>query len=132
MRPEPSREASTDNATRPAQSIDGDGTMTFSEAQPTSRAAPQGPLLPVVELSDAGELMLKAATTHAASTAARDAARALLPEIDMRAEMRRFNAAPSVAAARPAQPASLPQPPLADPLAALKAMSDDELIALFS
>jgi hypothetical protein len=31
-----------------------------------------------------------------------------------------------------AAPAPIPQPPRGDPLAALKAMSDDELIALFS
>jgi hypothetical protein len=37
-------------------------------------------------------------------------------------------AAPTQGAAE----ASMPQPPDGDPLAALKAMSDDELIALFS
>jgi hypothetical protein len=40
---------------------------------------------------------------------------------------------PAVAApTQPAAEASMPQPPDGDPLAALKAMSDDELIALFS
>ncbi|HWF95191.1 MAG TPA: hypothetical protein VG291_09570, partial [Xanthobacteraceae bacterium] len=43
--------------------------------------------------------------------------------------------APLLAVAAPTQlaaDASAPQPPGGDPLAALKAMSDDELIALFS
>jgi hypothetical protein len=53
----------------------------------------------------------------------------------MKAEMRSLDVAPAaaaVAAAKTAQIALLPQPPFADPLAALKAMSDDELIAMFS
>ena len=43
--------------------------------------------------------------------------------------------APLLAAAAPMQPAAdaaMPQPPGGDPLAAVKAMSEDELIALFS
>jgi hypothetical protein len=111
-------------------------------------------------LRDAGQLMLKAAAAHAASTASREAPQALLPEIDLPPEMRGLNAArtggmlggaavtpPAAAeppplraapalAVVPAEPVppplSQPQPPDGDPLAALKAMSDDELIALFS
>jgi hypothetical protein len=139
------REATTDGATAP--SSDGNetnGMMTLAEPEealqstsqdPLQRAfqdALQGPLLSVVELPDAGQLTLKAAAARAASTASREVAHALLPEIDMRAEVRSLDAAPAVAAARTAQIALLPQPPFADPLAALKVMSDDELIALFS
>jgi hypothetical protein len=45
-----------------------------------------------------------------------------------------LGAAPALSVVRSAQPAAppLPQSPIDDPLAALKAMSDDELIALFS
>jgi hypothetical protein len=119
----------------------------------------QGALLPAVELCDSSQLMLKAAAAHAASTAVREATRTLLPEIDMRSDMPGFDDAPQrgapaaataspeviVATPKPAElappsfaaapslaVAPLPQPPGGDPLAALKAMSDDELIALFS
>jgi hypothetical protein len=45
-----------------------------------------------------------------------------------------LHAAPLPAAATPMQaaPAPMPQPPQSDPLADLKAMSAEELIALFS
>jgi hypothetical protein len=125
--------------------IDGNGTSR-DPLQRTNQGTPPSPLLPIVELPDSGRLMLQAAAAHAASTALREAACALLPQIDLRAERRSFNAAappaateptpaptaPALATMRPAQPAPLTQPFSADPLAALKAMSDDELIALFS
>jgi hypothetical protein len=134
--------------------IDGDAPMTFAEPQP----APQAPRLPAVAWPDAGQLMLNAAAAHAASTASREAARTFLPQIDLPPEMRGLNAArtrgvpgatatlpvaaeppplraaPALSVVRSVQPAAppLPQSPIDDPLAALKAMSDDELIALFS
>jgi hypothetical protein len=124
---------------------------TLAEPQLAFQDPPQAPLLPVLAWPDVGRLMLKAATAHTASTVSREAARVLLPEIYLPPEMRGLNALgttvtppaaaePAPARAAPALavvpaepvPPPLPQPPGGDPLAALKAMSDDELIALFS
>jgi hypothetical protein len=135
-----------------------------------------GAFLPTVELPGS-RVLPKSPEVQAASAAVREAAaRAFLPEIEMRAEMPGFNAArmggmPPAASIPPqghlampgpdrgplapdqrtpatSQPAAVQasqvgatpaEPPLAaaplpgsDPLAALKAMSGDELIALFS
>jgi hypothetical protein len=55
------------------------------------------------------------------------------PDSAARVEPTLSLAAPPLAAAVPAEPtAPMPRPVLGDPLAALKALSDDELIALFS
>jgi hypothetical protein len=147
----PPRAPTTDGGLAPL--IDSVPPMTLAEPPSAFQDPAQAPLLPVVELRDAGQLMMKAAAAHAASTALREAARTLVPEIDLPPEeLRDLNAAhmggvlgateppparaaPTLAIVRPAEPVvppTLPQPPGGDPLAALRAMSDDELIALFS
>jgi chemotaxis protein CheZ len=177
-------------------------------AQPPA-AGPRDAFLPAVELPGGSSYTLpKSSEVQAAATALREAAaRAFLPELDMRADLPGLGAAPAggvlpaasippeahaatpepappavdlatevatdvdeghFAALGPAEPtldtapeapdqpaapedvvqapapaewhtapllavaAPMPQPPRSDPLAALKAMSDDELIALFS
>jgi hypothetical protein len=156
-------------------------------AEPPKRDA----FLPSIQLPGSRYELPKSAEVQAASTALREAAaRAFLPQIDLRSDRPGFNVAPAgdrrpvaailtealgavpepaqppvglatdvggkrFTALGPAEPAGLetaspapdqqpsratsqpaaapmPQPSGCDPLAALKAMSDDELIALFS
>jgi len=102
------------------------GETNRSGAEPSHGAAAPAhadALLPVLELSDPSRLLLRT-PVEAAPAAPREVARALLPEIDIHVAMPRSEA--------PAASASIPQAPRGDPLAALKAMSEDELVALFS
>ena len=122
-----------------AWSIEG-GVM---EVGPHPQLAPS----PTVRLIDSSQLLPRSPELRATAAAGRS----FLPEIDMRASTPSLDAAwarrapPAVAAPAPAAtaPHTSAQPPypapaahapaaLADPLAALKAMSDHELIALFS
>ncbi len=85
-------------------------------------AAPPDRSLPCLELSDVNLLPLARPQTPA---------RSFLPQINLRAEPAAASEAPLLAAAAPPD-AATPQPFGDDPLAAVKAMSQDELIALFS
>jgi hypothetical protein len=153
---------------------------------------PQDGYLPTVELPGASLALSRSPAVQAAATRQEPAARAFLPEVDMRSDLAGFDAGrdgdtppaaslppreslvttpecaqPAIDLARDgdgeriadlgpaahvsasqvdrarAQPADalaapliadspMPQPPRGDPLAALKAMSEDELIAMFS
>jgi hypothetical protein len=132
-----------------------------AQPQPPAATKPQDALSPTVKLVDSSRLLPNAPDLRAMSSL-RGAARSFLPEIDMRSDMPGLDAAwarharpaaaiPPVAAATTREPAGLaraqppspaiPSSPAAagdapasqvDPLAALKAMSEYELIALFS
>jgi hypothetical protein len=96
-----------------------------------ARSRTSDALLPAVELLDSGELLPQPPEAGPALPAAPEGpASALLGAIDSRAALWDF----SEPARAPAQPAAepTPQPPPNDPLAALKAMSDIERIALFT
>jgi hypothetical protein len=113
-------------------------------------AKPQDAPLPALEPIDSSQLLPRSPALRAPSAAARS----FLPEIDMPASLPGLEAAwarrlPPAAAAPPQAPAATAEPPCppppaqpaaaatmqapqADPLAGLKAMSENELIALFS
>jgi hypothetical protein len=120
---------------------------------------PQDGYLPTVELPGASLALSGSPAVQAApATRQEPPARAFLPEVDMRSDVTGFDAGRAgdtppaaslpprealVTTLEPAQPADaltapliadapMPQTPRGDPLAALKAMSDDELIAIFS
>jgi hypothetical protein len=102
----------------------GESEAPWSPSIEDGSAAPPDTLLPRLELSDVSLLPLARPQTPA---------RSFLPQINLRAEPAAASEAPLLAAGAPMPPdAAMPQPSGDDPLAAVKALSQDELIALFS
>jgi hypothetical protein len=105
-------------ATRSASPIDG------------ARAGPPDAFLPALELAGSTPRWRESPAAQAASAAEREtAARLLLPELEIRPPGR---AQPAELLTAQLAVAPMPRPADGDPLAELKAMSDNELIALFS
>jgi hypothetical protein len=95
-----------------------------------ARAGPPDAFLPALELAGSTPRGRESPAAQAASAAEREtAARLFLPELEIRPPGR---AEPAELLTEQLAVAPMPQPPDGDPLAALKAMSDNELIALFS